>query len=178
MFLDAFLESDIPELLSWLENTDAAFLMLFAGPRYSFPLDDAQLRNSMADQSRRMFSYRLGDGTPIGHCQLSRIDPEGHAASIGRVLLNPSFRGSGLGTSMLSALIGYACESLGLRSLSLRVFASNARAISCYRRLGFAEISRESVPFEGAGARWECLTMELRLSQSEPARGVRAAGGA
>ena len=41
--LDRFTAEDIPELLSWLDGTDAAFLCQFAGPGYNYPLSKEQL---------------------------------------------------------------------------------------------------------------------------------------
>jgi len=58
-----------------------------------------------------------------------------HVVTLG-VALGRTARGVGLGTAMMRAGTDWA-RSVGARKMTLGVFATNARAIRLYRRLGF-----------------------------------------
>lgn len=58
-----------------------------------------------------------------------------HTAGLG-IALRKDARGVGLGIAMMQVLLGWA-RSVGIRKLTLGVFATNKAAIGLYRRLGF-----------------------------------------
>jgi predicted GNAT family N-acyltransferase len=78
------------------------------------------------------------DGQPVG---TGRLTPDGH---IGRMAVLPAWRGRGIGTSLLQALIAQA-RSAGLPALELN---AQLHAIPFYRRLGFIA---EGEVFDDAG---------------------------
>jgi RimJ/RimL family protein N-acetyltransferase len=63
-----------------------------------------------------------------------------HTATVG-VALRADARGLGLGAALMRVGIGWA-RSVGIRKLTLGVFATNERALRLYRTLGFAEEGR------------------------------------
>jgi RimJ/RimL family protein N-acetyltransferase len=65
---------------------------------------------------------------------------DAHLAEFGMSCL-PDCRGIGLGTALMTRGMAWA-RSVGVRKLTLEVFASNERAISLYRKMGFAEEAR------------------------------------
>lgn len=79
-------------------------------------------------------------GEPIGVCGLKHLtaDTGEYWAYIG----NKMFWGRGIGGEILQRLLAIA-KGMGLKSLSLRVWTENLRAISLYRKFGFIE-SRDS----------------------------------
>ena len=167
MQLERFEKSDIPELLGWLEQTDAAFLIQFAGPRYIFPLDAEQLEKTLAEPDLLAFKARALEGRQVaGHCQLLGINREKATATIGRVLVKPESRGKGYGEAMMRRLLQYAHEELRLSQLDLKVFSFNTAAFSCYQKLGFKETGREEVVFPRIKQTWCRITMEYRVPSS------------
>lgn len=162
--LERFEKKDIAELLGWLKDTDAEFLMQFAGPRYKFPMDEEQLMGTLADES--CIAFRVmenGNGIALGHCQLLRIDPLSKTATVGRVLIKTAARGHGHGHAAVEQLLRFAKNALGLERVDLRVFDFNRSACQCYKKLGFVETKREAVTFPQIDKTWNSITMECSL---------------
>jgi RimJ/RimL family protein N-acetyltransferase len=168
IILETFEKKDIPELLDWMKDSDAEFLIQFAGSKYRFPLDEKQLLDTLYDKSILLFKA-IDDtkGATIGHCQLMKIIDLPHnsnSAAIGRVLIKPDKRNLGYGYAMLKELINYAKSVLSLQQLNLRVFDFNQSAIRCYLKLGFVESKREEVFFPAINQTWNCITMDYPIS--------------
>jgi RimJ/RimL family protein N-acetyltransferase len=162
--LERFRQKDIAELLGWLKDTDAEFLMQFAGPRYKFPLDEEQLMATLADKDCIAFRVMENrNGIALGHCQLLRIDAVNKAATVGRVLIKAEARGHGHGYAAVEQLLGFAKNALGLKRVDLRVFDFNRSAFQCYKKLGFVEAKREAVTFPQIDKTWNSITMECSL---------------
>lgn len=68
-----------------------------------------------------------------------------HRGMFGVAVL-PAWRGKGVGTAMINAMLGWAREHPIVEIVSLGCYATNTRALALYRRLGFAEEGR-SVDF-------------------------------
>ena len=108
----------------------------------------------------------------VGWCDIGRNPREGfrHCGRLGMGLL-PAFRGRGLGRRLADAAIA-AARSRGLERIELEVFASNARAIALYERLGFARegVKRRARKLDGAYD--DELFMALLLEQGLRDRGT------
>jgi len=165
IILETFEKKDIPELLDWMKDSDAEFLIQFAGSKYRFPLDEKQLLDTLYEKSILVFkAIEETTGAMIGHCQLMKIDLPHNSATIGRVLIKPDKRNLGYGYAMLKELINYAKSVLSLQQLNLRVFDFNQSAIRCYLKLGFVESKREEVFFPAINQTWNCITMDCPIS--------------
>ena len=164
--LRTFEKADSDRLISWIP--DARFLLRFAGPEYSFPLDKAQLeetiRKTREDNPKHyMFKvvHVLSDEV-IGHIEIMRVNYEKRTAHLGRVLIgNPDDRGKGYGIEMVSLALHFAFNSIGLNELTLGVFDFNTPAIACYKGLGFKEyeFKENARPFEDEY--WNLILMKL-----------------
>ena len=165
IILETFEKKDIPELLDWMKDSDAEFLIQFAGSKYRFPLDEKQLVDTLYDKSILLFKA-LDDMTDImiGHCQLMKLDLPNNSATIGRVLIKPDKRGLGYGYAMLKELINYAKSVLKITQLNLKVFDFNQSAIRCYLKLGFVESKRKNVVFGEINKTWNYITMDYHIS--------------
>jgi RimJ/RimL family protein N-acetyltransferase len=65
-----------------------------------------------------------------------------HTGSV-TMLISKNYRGFGIGTMLLQALLDWAKENPYIEKVSLGVFSINHRAISLYKQMGFIEEGRK-----------------------------------
>jgi RimJ/RimL family protein N-acetyltransferase len=116
-------------------------LFAWAGPAFTFPLDQRQLERYVAESPAcNRTSFVLldpGDGLPAGHVGLSDVDVDQRSAYIVRLVVDPARRRSGVGTRLLTGALSHAFDELGLHRVEQRVLGSNKGALICSERLGF-----------------------------------------
>ena len=170
--LVAFEEGDFDQLIAAVP--DARFLLQWAGPKYTYPLNAAQLRKTLATTlgetpSSKVYKAVLpGAPEPVGHVQLRDIDPESGTCVLGRVLIFRDHRGRGLGKAMVALALDEAFAGLGLSRVSLRVVAFNVAAIATYERLGFIRSLPGPIQHRFEDETWEVLTMGLSRETCSP----------
>ena len=181
--LRPFGEGDFAQLIGHV--ADARFLLQWSGPEYVFPLDARQLRETLArtrgkTPSSKVFKAILsGAAVTVGHVQLLDIDYESGTCVLGRVLIFPEHRGKGLGKPLVGSAVAVAFAALGLREVTLRVFALNQPAVATYESVGFVKSSPDPDHHEVEGETWEIFAMELsreRWSELRGRTGTRRTG--
>ncbi|TPW21667.1 MAG: putative acetyltransferase [Elusimicrobia bacterium] len=97
----------------------------------------------------------------VGWCDIVRGDREtiAHTGSLGMGLLK-EYRGRGLGRKLMDAAIA-AAKSQGVERVELEVYASNAAAVTLYRKLGFREEGRKLKARKIDGAYDDSVVMAL-----------------
>ena len=120
-------------------------------------------------EETRKWLERLGDadlsvmaevgGKPVGNAGLRRL--AGRRVHVGTVGMgvHDDFRGRGVGTALMAALVDAADNWLGLRRVELTVYADNAPALALYRRFGFVEEGRHTDFAFRAGRYVDALAM-------------------
>jgi RimJ/RimL family protein N-acetyltransferase len=106
----------------------------------------------------------------VGWCDIVRLDQETfrHAWRLGMGLL-PAVRGRGLGRRLAEAAIAAARER-GAERIELEVFASNARALALYEKLGFVREGVRKRARKLDGEYDDVVIMALLISGSEGGR--------
>ena len=81
------------------------------------------------------------DGKVVANSEIGR--KEGYSSHVGGlgIGIRTGYRDVGIGTEMLRTLIAQA-EGMGLKILTLGIFASNDRAMHVYDKVGFKETGR------------------------------------
>ena len=72
----------------------------------------------------------------------------------------------GIGSIAMREMIDFARNTGVLRTLSLEVREGNERAISLYKRFGFAEIGRHKGRINVRGTYYDEILMDLDLTQA------------
>src|SRR6185437_5461536 len=83
------------------------------------------------------------EGRFVGTVRLHSFVPADERASVAISIFDATLLGRGYGTEALQLLVRHAFSGLGLHRLSVRVLASNARAVRCYEKCGFRHEGRE-----------------------------------
>lgn len=88
------------------------------------------------------YAWVIDAGRFIGHVRFHSLVKEDKRAALAIGIDDPEYLGRGYGAEAIKLALTYAFSS-GLHRVSLRVLASNIRAIACYRKCGFVEEGRE-----------------------------------
>ena len=158
--LEKFTKEMYPDLISWIGNAEE--LMLFAGPKLTFPLTNEQLNESLNEKGRFAFQVvNENDNLPIGHCEIYLTN---NTAALGRILIGEkSFRGKGLGKIIVKKLLKYIEENIDRKKVELNVFDFNIAAVKCYEKVGFKINPNKKSERIVNGKKWIALNMTLDL---------------
>ncbi len=106
---------------------------------------------------------RVSDGRVVGDLVLFHLDPQAGSAEIGWVV-SPAVAGQGLATEAVRALIDTAFGVYGLRRLTARIDAENARSLALAERVGMRREAHhvENAWFKG---RWSDELVYALLSR-------------
>ncbi|SLN15062.1 GNAT family N-acetyltransferase [Pseudooctadecabacter jejudonensis] len=107
-------------------------------------------------------------GALTGVVFLHSLDETDKRAILAVGLLDEAKLDQGIGEAAIRLILGYAFDTLGLHRVALRVLDDNARAIACYRKLGFVEEGRLRENALVAG-RWQDDIMMGLLASEFPA---------
>ncbi|WP_410511045.1 GNAT family N-acetyltransferase [Paenibacillus sp. BR2-3] len=166
IILRYFREDDFGYLKSW--SVSPEFLKQWAGPSLTFPLEDQELRKYMEDSNHPVHSKLLiysavhkASGQVVGHISLAAIDRDNRSARVGRVVLDPVYRGRGIGKRMMNEMLRIAFEGLELHRVSLGAFDFNTSALNSYEAAGFRRegIQREAAWFSDRYV--DCIEMSI-----------------
>ncbi len=118
----------------------------------------------------------VAGGAPIGYGETNLLSLRRKEFWLGHVVLDPAWRGRGLGRELTRLLLRYAFGKLDARRVTLVVFPRNVAAVACYRSVGMIDDGYEVHGFAAYGTRERLLRMavERRWFYSPAAR----AGGA
>lgn len=87
-------------------------------------------------------AWVIDAGRFIGYVRLHSLVSADRRAALAIGIEDPAYLGKGYGAEAIKLVLTFAFER-GLHRISLRVLASNARAVACYRKCGFIEEGRE-----------------------------------
>jgi len=138
------LPEDTAPLFLWMNDVAAANLDTTYRP-LDWVAYKAWVDELGTSTSRTLFAVRrLNHPRMIGFVIFKDIQPVHRSAVVGVRIGSEEERGKRLGRAALALALGYAWKQLNLRRVQLQVFATNARAISCYRAAGFVEPIEQS----------------------------------
>jgi RimJ/RimL family protein N-acetyltransferase len=142
--LRPFGQNDFARLIGWTKSPE--FLLQWAGPIFTYPLDQKQLEQYLLGTEgnpprRRIFkAVEMRNQQVVGHIELNEIDSKERSATLCRVLVGePSERRNGIGIQMVKKIVEFGFDTLMLHRIDLLVFDFNFPAIQCYEKAGFVK---------------------------------------
>ncbi|MGF6174980.1 GNAT family N-acetyltransferase [Ensifer sp. 4252] len=140
MQLEIFARHHIADMLGWFPTAEA--LIQWGGPGLRFPIDETQLEemqgSTLGDVPARWMFAGIVDGNLAGHAQVA-LDWGNGVGRLGRVAINPWFRGQGLAHPFLQRVMERFFADARFERLELNVYTFNTAAIRTYLKLGFIE---------------------------------------
>lgn len=135
-----FQMSDAPSISAWVRSPEELRLL---APSTSLPLTPAKV---VGWRKPGGYAVVLVQGRLSQAVAYGEINPMSQDVShfwIGHVLVNPRYRGQGVGARFVSAMVSEALTSLGGERISLVVVPANEAAIRCYESVGFVRAGEE-----------------------------------
>ncbi len=103
----------------------------------------------------------LATDKAIGLVGFVRLDPLNRSGKLRIFIGDKSYLGKGYGREALLLLLAYAFDYLNLNSLLLTVREDNARAVACYKAVGFKPAGRYRQSIIRNGRFYDELVMDI-----------------
>jgi RimJ/RimL family protein N-acetyltransferase len=162
--LAELVDEDSDRLFTWINDRE---LVVRSAPFRPVPREehDDWFDAIRARDDVRIFAIRrVADDELIGSCQLHSIDVERGIAELQIRIGQADARGRGYGREAVGLLLDHAFGALGLRRVTLHVFASNAPALAVYRATGFRERAGDHEVATIDGRKERVLRMSISAS--------------
>jgi RimJ/RimL family protein N-acetyltransferase len=165
-----FERNDFDRIVEW--TSDARFLMQWAGPVFTHPLDHGQLEDYLAGAAGEKPKRVIWKGVDvetnivIGHVEIDKIDRTRKYGALSRVLIGiPGLRGRGMGRELVGEALSRAFGVLDLDEITLAVFDFNHAAIGCYEACGFKIFHKKARAVAVEDEKWGVVFMRLTRSE-------------
>ena len=143
--------NDLETVINWIP--DAKSCSVWAGPKVKFPIKLDQLVEAIEFDRTHTFSLSdENDLLALGQIRMFE-NKRGH---LSRIIVNPEYRGRGIGRIICTELI-HKAKQLNCNAISLNVNKENQAARILYKKLGFIVPSKKP-----DGLRKDVIYMELK----------------
>jgi RimJ/RimL family protein N-acetyltransferase len=126
--------ADLPVLYGWDVDPEIVALM---GRKYADKPIEEWFRTLATDRTNRTWVIESLEGRLIGELELAQLNWRTGSAELRICIGDRDYWGHGYGSDAIRTALGAAFAVMQLRSVYLRVFVSNARAVHVYEKLGF-----------------------------------------
>lgn len=158
--LRAIERDDIKRLHELYQNVEQAILA--DGNWQPVPLAAREKRfDKHLDSDNKTWFVIEVDGRMIGDIELHSIDRRSRVAGLGVAIFETDNLGKGYGREAIGLLLGWAFEIENYERVWLNTWATNERAIRCYRALGFVDEGRQRNQIFVNGAYVDVILMGL-----------------
>jgi len=132
----------LPTFVRWFNDPDVTQYLLWFLP-LSLAKEETWFEKMQDNDKEVGFSIiaiddNANDIKLIGSCS-ARLEYKDRHATVGIMIGEKDCWGKGYGTEAMGLLIEYCFDVLNMHKVELETFATNARAMSSYRKCGFKE---------------------------------------
>ncbi|HEX9913903.1 MAG TPA: GNAT family N-acetyltransferase [Candidatus Bathyarchaeia archaeon] len=134
---------DLDDLLEFINGLVEEEAMIAANQKHTRESETDWLARNLTnlEKDKHVAVVAEVDGRVVGSCEVTpRPGRMSHVGSLG-ISVKDGYREKGIGQEMMRELERQA-PRLGLESIYLEVFSTNARAIHVYRKMGYVETGR------------------------------------
>lgn len=135
--LRPLVEDDAVLCHRWLNDPVVARTLAVHGRTITEAESRVFIRAAAARRDQLFAIVVRADGRYVGNAGLHAVDPVDRRAELGLFIGLPERWGQGIGRESVGLLCRHAFDTLGLHRLGLSCYASNARGLALYARLGF-----------------------------------------
>lgn len=129
---------DIDIICSFPQDENELFFLF---PKASFPLTKEQLIQSINTRKESTVIINENDDI-LGFANYIEV-VEDDFCSIGNVIVNPSYRGVGVGTFLINTMIKIGIDKYNIKKVLINCYSKNTKGLLLYSKLGFKPISIE-----------------------------------
>lgn len=133
MNIETAQQHHVREIIGWFPDKES--VIRWGSPHTRYPLREETIFEDIYWDRIKSRIALAEDGRLLGFGQFY---PKLGRCHLARLLINPDFRGRGLGEKFVAALMEHGAEQLDTETFSLFVMTANKPAYNCYRRLGFS----------------------------------------
>jgi RimJ/RimL family protein N-acetyltransferase len=155
--------SDAEQLQAWANDAEVTTWLCRQMPM-SLEEQQRSLQAEHKDQLLRL-GIQTFEGKLIGSCSLRGVNSANACGRLGIGIGDKEYWDGGYGTDAMLPLCGYGFAECNLHRIELCVYASNARAIRCYEKCGFAHEGRAREAAFCHGQYQDTLSMGLLRSE-------------
>lgn len=149
---------DVQDIMGWFPDKES--VILWGSPYTRYPLSKDTFFEDIYWERIVSCVARDDDGTLMGFGQFY---PKLGRCHLARLVLNPAYRGRGLGVKFIGMLMKHGAAELGTSGFSLYVMTFNKPAYRCYKALGF-----HMAPYPHGDAKLEnCVFMTAEANDEQ-----------
>jgi ribosomal protein S18 acetylase RimI-like enzyme len=123
--------ADLASICLFPKNEDELY---FFYPKANFPLTRDQLKSSV--DSRFDSTVIISEDTVAGFANFYEVEQD-HHCSIGNVIVNPLFRGKGVGEFLINTMEYKAINKYNVKEIHISCFNPNVAGLLLYNKLGY-----------------------------------------
>lgn len=150
-------------ILKWT-NDIKSFYRWSAGVLGTYPIDNIKFNERIKElkSTKLFYPYVVKlDNEIIGFFTLRYKVENVNELTIGFVILDPTYRGKGLGKKLLESAINLAFNKFKSDSVNLRVFKDNIDAYNCYKSCGLKENGIYET-YDILNSKWDVVELEMK----------------
>lgn len=154
LLLRAIERTDLVQLQQWANDPDIQYLLGGWHFPTNAPDQDKWFESLHCQSHDQRFAVQQHNGTLVGTANLVSIDWKNRTAFEG-LMLAPAFQRQGFGREIVTALMTYAFDELGLVRLDTDIIEYNEASLALHAACGWRIEGRKPMAYFRRGRHWD-----------------------